>query len=126
MAAKPIVWGVAIVLMLAIVVVVVDYCMLLSLKFEFNADCRAALLKMENENGLSLQERNSLQTRLTSKGFSNITITAPSTAMQGQELSLRVEADYRYQKLMSIYSARTSKTQRMVYDNTSMARRVIN
>lgn len=123
---KPIVWGIAIIFMLSIVVVTIDYCMLLSLKFDFNSDCRAAMLKMENENGLSQEARNNLQEKLTEKGFSNINITAPLTAMQGQDITISVEADYRYNKLISVYINRTSVTQRMVYVNTSMARRVVN
>lgn len=123
---KPIVWGIAIILMLSIIVVAVDYCMLLSLKFDLNTICRATMLKMENENGLSQDARNDLQSRLAEKGFSNINIIAPLTAMQGQDITLRVEADYSYNKLISIYANRTSITQRMIYVNTSMARRVVN
>lgn len=126
MPAKVMLWGVLIIMMLSIFVVVVDKCMLLSLKFDFNAYCRAALLKMENENGLSPQERNNLQTKLANKGFTNITITAPMTVMQGQDLNIRVEAEYSYRRLTSIYSDRINTSQRMIYDKTSMARRVIN
>lgn len=96
-----------------------------STKIEMNMECRKSLLKMEIEGGLSDNEKISLQGRLSSHGLSNIIITGTAGAKQGNELNLRVESDYVFSKFSGLF-AREDSIQRMVYDKTSVSRKVVN
>lgn len=125
MPARAVVWGVIIIFTFALVVSIIEYFVPLSLKFELNAECRSTLLKMENQCGLSAAEKNNLQTKLAGKGFAGIAITAPASAKQGEDITLRVEADYTFSRMIDVL-ARANRTQHMVYNKTSMARKVIN
>jgi len=122
---RGIVFGVLFVAMISFVVMLVEIFLPVSKKIEMNIDCRSAMLKMELEGGLSDTERHRLETRMSGQGLTNVNIGGTSWAKQGGELKLRVDADYVYSRFSSIFS-RENVTLHLVYDRTSIARKVLN
>ena len=125
MPAKVILTGIILVILSAILVSMIEFFIPLSAKSDMNVYCRSALLKMEIEGGLSQQDKDTLQTELLSKDFTNITINNTTGAKQGDKLNLDVEADYVYSKLSGLFIRQTT-VQHMIYDKTAVARKVIN
>lgn len=125
MSGKAVVSGVIFVIMIAVLVSMVEFFLPLSAKADMNAFCRNTLLKVELEGCLPAPEKDNLHSRLTDKGFTNIVINNIGSVKRGEELNLRVEADYTYSKLTGIFT-RTQVVQRMVYDKTTIARKVLN
>ncbi len=120
-----VVFGVLTVVVIALVVMLVESFLPLSFKIEMNIECRKSLLEMESAGGLDNIGLNSLEERLSEKGFYNISITAPENAKQGDEIRLKVEADYKYSKFQSVFS-RQDVVSHLIYDKTTMSRKVIN
>ena len=122
---RGIVLGIVFVFTVALVVMLIELFLPLSYKIEMDIECRKSLLAMEMEGRLQDSEKQSLKERLAKLGFTNITIYASENARQGQELRLRVEADYKYSKLTA-FLTREEKVQRMIYDKTAVSRRLVN
>ncbi len=89
-------------------------------------ECRKTLLKMENDNGLTREEENSLKNRLEKLGFKEVTIVVTPTEIKkkGDELKLTVEAKYDYRSLKSMFTTQKT-TSTMVYDRTITSRQVV-
>lgn len=125
MAAKVTVFGVLFTVMIGILVFVVEFFLPLSANSDMNICCRKAMLSMETEGGLSYQAEEELEAELKEKGFLNIVIDGTSSAKKGEEISLKVEADYMYSKMTGIF-IRREVLQHMVYSKTTIARKVVN
>lgn len=125
MPARIVVTGIILVLLAAFLVCAVEFFLPLSARSEMNICCRSTLLRMEAEGGLSNEAGFDLQTKLYAKGFINVVVNGTDSAKQGEELNLHVEADYIYSRLTSLLT-RSDMTQRMIYDKTSISRKVVN
>ena len=125
MPSKVVVTGIILVVMVAMLVFVAEFFLPLSMKSDMNILCRTTLLKMEVEGGLVEQESLQLQTELQEKGFINVFVSGTGYVKQGEQLNLRVDADYSYSRLSALF-IRSTTVQHMSYDKTSMSRRVIN
>lgn len=122
---RGVVYGILFVFTIALLVIMVELFIPVSAKIEMNIDCRKSLLKMEVEGGLSQAEKSDLEARLVQRGMTNIAITGSADARQGALLNLKVEGDYVYSKFINLFS-REDATQHMVYDKTSISRKVVN
>ncbi len=125
MVPKGLIIGISIVFMLSIVVFMVELFLPLSAKAELDLIGRKALLQMENNNGLSQADIQKYKDELRNLGFENIIITTTKDAKKGDELSLFIEAGYKYSKLSNLF-ARSDINQLMRYNKTSIARKVVN
>lgn len=125
MPSKVLVSGIIMIVTVCILVFVVEFFLPLSVKSDMNMLCRNTLLRMEVEGGLAEDERLGLQNELQNKGFVGISVTGTNYARQGGRLNLRVEADYKFNKLEALFS-RSDSVQHMGYDKVSMCRRVVN
>ena len=124
-AARIVTTGFAIVLFAVLMVHAGEFFIPLSAKADFNNYCRNTLIKMEIEGGLDNEASARLHNRLSERGFSNISIYGTKSAKQSQELALKVEALYKYNKLTGFMS-RTDADVMMVYSMTSVARKITN
>lgn len=125
MPVKAIVTGILLIIMVFLLVNFIEYFLPLSVKADLDMICRSALLKMENDGGLSAGDRDTLRAGLEENGLTDIVITASSGARQGGMLTLRVEGDYTYSKITSLFR-RENVAVRMVYDKSTMSRKVVN
>lgn len=125
MAARVVVAGVILVIIVAMLVFTVQFFLPLSAKTDMNICCRNAMLRMEIEGGLSAGTETQLRSDLSARGFVNIQVYGTTAAKQGEEISLHVEADYAYSKLEGLF-ARRAITQSMTYSKKSVARKVVN
>ncbi|MCR4435042.1 MAG: hypothetical protein QHH06_06640 [Clostridiales bacterium] len=122
---RGIVFGILFVFTIAMLVAMVEMFLPISAKIEMDMDCRKTLLEMETEGGLSDAGKADLLTRLGARGMTNITVAGSSGAKQGEALNLKVEADYVYSRFTGLFSMENA-VQHMVYDKTSISRRVVN
>ena len=122
---KIIISGIAIVFIIAMASGMISFFVPLNAKFEMNTLCREALIKMEAKGSLSSQDKQELIDELTKKGFSNITVTTANATKQGDEIKLNVQATYQYKRMIDIFTRSTS-AQLMIYDKTSVCRKVVN
>jgi len=125
MPARVVVTGIILVVLTAFLVVALEFFLPLSAKSDMNIWCRSTMLRMEMEGELSDQAKLDLHTKLAQRGFVNIDIEGVGGGKQGEEINLRVEADYIYSRLTGLF-IRSTAVQRMVYDKTSVSRRVVN
>lgn len=125
MPVKAIVTGILLIIMVFLLVNFIEYFLPLSVKADLDMLCRSALLKMENNGGMSTSDRETLHMGLEDRGLTNVEITATSSARQGDILTLRVEGDYTYSKITSLFR-RENVSVRMVYDKSTMSRKVVN
>lgn len=125
MPVKAIVSGILLIIMVFLLVNFIEYFLPLSVKADMDMLCRSALLKMENNGGLSTADEETLRTGLEEKGLTNVEITATSKARQGDMLTLLVEGDYTYSKITSLFR-RENTTVTMVYNKSTMSRKVVN
>ena len=125
MAVRPVIMGITLIFTVFLLVFLVEYFIPLSVKADADMVCRRALLRMENAGGLSSSDRQALRTELEQKGLTGVTITASSGAKQGGLLTLRVEGDYAFSRITSLFK-RDDVKYRFVYDKTTMSRKVVN
>jgi len=125
MPARVVLSGMILVVFAAFLVFTVEFFIPLSAKMDMNMYCRNLILKMEMEGGLSDQASQDLHERLMGKGFRNIYIDGTKSAKQGEQITLRVEAEYIYSKMTTLFT-RTDAVRRMVYEKASISRKVIN
>ena len=125
MPSRVIVTGIILVIIVAMLVFAVEFFLPLSIKSDMNILCRRTLLKMETAGGLTENDRHELVTDLQDKGFLNITASGTQSAKQGEILNLHVEVQYNHSKLTMLFS-REAQSLRMVYDKSSLSRKVVN
>ncbi len=125
MPVKPLVTGIMLVIVVFLLVYMVEFFIPLSAKGDIDMLCRNALLQMENAGGLSSSGKLALKSELEGMGLDNVTISATENARQGGLLTLRVEGDYTYSGIIGFLS-RGEVTLRMVYDKSTMSRKVVN
>lgn len=125
MAVKPVVTGIILIFTVFLLVCFIEYFIPLSVKVDVDMVCRQALLRMENAGGLSGSDRQTLRMELEKRGLTGIVITASSGAKQGGLMTLHVEGDYTSSRITSLFM-RDDVKHRMVYDKTSMSRKVVN
>ncbi|MGI6668004.1 MAG: hypothetical protein ACOX4M_00645 [Acetivibrionales bacterium] len=125
MAVRPVVTGITLIFTVFLLVFLVEHFIPFSVKADMDMVCRRVLLRMENAGGLSDTDRQELREELEQKGFTGVAITASSGAKQGGLLTLRVEGDYTFSKITSLFK-RNDVKYRFVYDKTSMSRKVVN
>lgn len=125
MPAKVIVTGVILVIMVSLLVYFVEFFLPLSAKADLDIACRDTLLRMENAGGLGGSMRDELREELETAGFANIVINAAPSVRQGERLTLHVEGDYRWNRFTDLFK-REDQIIRMVYEKTTMSRKVVN
>lgn len=125
MPVKAIVTGIILITMVGMLVYLIEFFLPLSMKAEVDMICRSALLKMENAGGLSAAQKQNLRLELENKGLTGISISGTANARQGSMLTLHIEGDYTYNRLVSLFKRKEMKL-RMVYNKASMSRKVVN
>lgn len=125
MPSRVIVTGIILVIIAAMLVFSVEFFLPLSMKSDMNILCRKTLLQMETAGGLREYDRQELVSELRERGFTNILASGTQNAKQGELLNLRVEAQYEYSRLAMLF-VRNMQIQRMVYDKSSLSRKVVN
>ncbi len=125
MPSRAIVTGIVLVVITAILVHAVEFFLPLSIKGDMNILSRNALLKMETAGGLPESDRQELVTALEDIGLTNVSVEGTQQAKQGGLLKLRVEATYTGSRLTMLLK-RDAYTQLMVYDKSSLSRKVVN
>lgn len=125
MPSKAIVFGIALVLLIVLFVSMIEIFVPISVKNDLNTICRKTLLKMEIEGGMTATTRDELISGLYGRGFESVVVRGTESVKYGQEVTLCVEVDYVYSRLKSIFN-RENIIQKMVYNKTTIARRVIN
>lgn len=125
MAAKIVVFAIAFIFMVSMLVFCIEFFLPISMKADIDMMCRGVLLEMENAGGLSGDEAGKLCSKLEEMGLTDVVVTATENAMQGDKLTLKVEAVYTYSKLTAPLK-RENTSVRMVYDKTAISRRVVN
>lgn len=125
MPSKALVFGFAIMLLVAILVYMVEVFLPVSVKIDFNTICRAALLKMEIAGGMTDAIEDELMSYLYDVGFEIVVVEGTENAKFGHEINLWVEGEYTCSKLQNIFS-REEITQRLVYNKTTISRKVLN
>jgi hypothetical protein len=125
MAEKAVISSIISVVFLILAASLIEYFIPLAVYPDFMIDCRATLLKMENEGGLGDAAKDSLVSRLESRKFTNVTVTGTTGAKLGEPMSLDVQADYPYSKIATLFSRQIS-TQHMTYKKTTVSRKVTN
>jgi hypothetical protein len=83
MAARVVVAGVILVIIVAMLVFTVEFFLPLSAKTDMNICCRNAMLRMEIEGGLSAGAESQLRSDLSARGFVNIQVYGTTAAKQG-------------------------------------------
>lgn len=125
MPSRVVVTGIMLVMTVAMLVCEVEFFLPLSMKGDMNMACRNTLLKMETAGGLSESDRQELVTELRDIGFSSVSVTGTRYAKQGELLNIRAEAEYAGSRLIGLFK-RKYETLTMIYDRSSMSRKVIN
>lgn len=125
MPARAVVTGVILVIMLSLSVYLFEFFLPLSAKADFDTACRDSLLRMENGGGLDGGDCGELQDELEAAGFTNIVVNATAGARQGEQLTLHVEGDYSWNRLTELFK-REDRDIRMIYEKTTMSRKVVN
>lgn len=125
MPVKAIVTGILLIIMVFFLVNFIEYFLPLSVKADLDMLCRSTLLKMENDGELSSSDKQTLQLGLAENGLTDIVITATPGTKQGGMLTLHVEGDYTYSKTTALFR-REDVSVRMVYDKSTMSRKVVN
>lgn len=120
-----IIYAVLIVFLFALAVAILEYFVPLSAKFDMNVLCRSYLMKLEIQGSLSAQDISSLAGSLAGRGFSNISVSTAGGSAQGSTVTLTVDADYTFSRLVSVFS-RSSSTQHMTFSKTATVRKVAN
>ncbi len=125
MPTRAVVTGVILVIMLSLSVYLFEFFLPLSAKADFDSACRDSLLRMENGGGLDGGDCSELQDELEAAGFTNIVVNATASARQGEQLTLHVEGDYSWNRLTELFK-REDRDIRMIYEKTTMSRKVVN
>lgn len=116
--------GIILIIVLGVVVFIVETFLPVNANIEFKAECRKALLQMENSGGLTTEIEQELYNALLARGFDNIQINGTSIAKFAEKINLQVEVEYEYSTITSLF-IRQVKVQPMRYDKTSVSRMVI-
>lgn len=124
MSARILVSGIILVIMLCVFVFMVELFIPVNASIEFKSECRKALMKMEIEGGLSEDSKDSLNRRLSALGFFNVGISGTSSARQGEDINLEVEAEYACRKFVGLFS-RAEHIRKIRYVKTSVSRLVL-
>jgi hypothetical protein len=121
-----IIFSITTVIIISLIVGIIWMFVPMTKKNTMDLECRKTLLKMENDNGLTREEENSLKNRLEKLGFKEVTIVVTPTEIKkkGDELKLTVEAKYDYRSLKSMFTTQKI-TSTMVYDRTITSRQVV-
>ncbi len=125
MPVRAITTGIILIIMVMMLVYMIELFLPLSMKAELDMLCRSTLLRMENAGGLSAAERQELRSELENRGLTDVVVSASVNARQGGMLTLQVEGDYNYNKLIALFK-REDVRLRMVYRKTTMSRKVVN
>ncbi|HEX2945145.1 MAG TPA: hypothetical protein VHT96_04245 [Clostridia bacterium] len=125
MPVKAVVTGVILVIMVFLLVYAVEFFLPLSAKADLDTACRDTMLRIENSGGLNGGVRGELQAELESAGFSNIEIDATGSARLGEKLTLHVEGDFSWNRFTDLFQ-REEQVIRMVYEKTTVSRKVVN
>lgn len=125
MPARAVVTGVILVIMVSLLVYFIEFFLPLSAKADLDIACRDSLLRMETGGGLDGDDRRELQEELESAGFTGIAINATASARQGERLTLHVEGDYSWNRLVDLFK-REDRDIRMIYEKTTISRKVVN
>lgn len=125
MTAKALIFAITLVILSLVLVFMVELFIPLSAKIEFDSVCRKTILKMELEGGINENIEEELLHELNLKGFTNLLVEGASSVKYGQDISLKVEGDYNYSSLISLFT-RENLNRKIAYDRTTISRKVIN
>lgn len=121
---RTVISAVLFIFLLSVTISIIELFIPLSVKYDMNSYCRAALIKMESQGGMTDENRANLTNSLATRGLINISIYGTAEAKQGDTITLKVDADYIYSRLVIL--ARSEITQHMVYNKSSVERLVLN
>lgn len=125
MPGKALVLVFCIILMFILTVYCIELFIPLKLKIDFNDCCRQALIKAENNGGLTDEIRESLNDSLKNIGFENVQIICDSDVKKGDEINLKVYAEYERKKFEDLFN-RENITDQYYYNKTTISRKVVN
>jgi len=125
MPVKAIVTAVLLIIMVTLLVHFTEYFIPLSVKADMDMLCRSVLLKMENNGGLSPSDKEMLREELEKRGLIVADVDGTPHASMGETLRLYVAGDYTYSKMVSLFR-RKDVSVRMIYDKSTISRKVIN
>lgn len=108
-----------IILLLAVVVIGIEYSIPLYVRANFDDLCSSYLADIEIDAGLSTAKRMQLIEKLGQIGIINVTITAPYTGTWGEEATLRVEGDYVFRTTRYTDMSKANTLKRIVYVNST-------
>jgi len=97
----------------------------LKLKIDFNDYCRQALIKIENNGGLNDDIKDSLISNLNKRGFENIQVICDSDVKKGNEINLKVYAEYERKHFVDLFK-RDNITDSYSYNKMTISRKVVN
>jgi len=120
-----VVFCICFVILVIFVVSSIEYFIPISKYGDMKDICHSTLFKMETQGSLSDSERINVKTKLEGIGLSNVVVTGTQNAKYGEDINLKVEAEYQYSKLNNFLS-RSMVTEHFIYDRTSCQRKVIN
>lgn len=119
-----VVTAIILVITLFLVVFMVEMFVPISANMEFKDVCRNFLMKMEIQSGFNSSDYALLTERLTSIGFHDISISAPSSAKFGSEMELHITAVFSFNSIQRLFS-REEKGFEMEFIKSAVARKVI-
>lgn len=125
MPAKAITFSILLVIMITVTVSTLELFFPLAARADMNMLCRKCLLQMELNGGISLAIKDELYQKLSARGFRDIVVQGTESAGYGEEISLVVEAVYKYNTINGLF-LRTEVGQHMRYEGTSLSRKVVN
>lgn len=111
--------GFVIILLLAIVVIGIEYSIPLYVRANFDDLCSSYLADIEINAGLSTTKRTQLTEQLSRMGVVNVTISAPHAGTWGEEATLRVEGDYVFRTTRYTDMSKPNTLKRIVYENST-------
>lgn len=104
MAEKIIISIIALLIILCIFAYFVDVLAVISKNMEFHDICRGYMHIAEQNSGLSYEHKLSMMDNLISRGFDNVVISAPASAMYGSMFNLDIQASYEVNMITDVFT----------------------
>ncbi|MDK2920165.1 MAG: hypothetical protein PWQ37_2898 [Candidatus Petromonas sp.] len=111
--------GIVIIGILSLFMVGIEYSIPTFDRAMFDDICNKYLAIIEKNGGLSSSDITNLENELTSLGFTNINVIAPTSVSWGNEATLRVTADYEFQ-ITKLDGSKKIMTKTATYENSTI------
>lgn len=123
MAEKIIISMITLLIMLCVFAYFVDVLAIISKNMEFQDICRGYMHLAEQNAGLTYEHKISVVQDLNSRGFDNVVVQAPESAIYGSMFSLNIQASYQMNMINDIFSRNFQKYV-MCFSQNIMARKI--